>query len=170
MKNVMVDIETLGSRNGSEILSIGAVKFDTKVGVGEKFYRELDCSELGMNRDEATLLWWSQQSPEAQRLLTAQREPYLPVLEAFNEFARGMRVWGYGSTFDNMQLRATYAAAGVKEQWGFREDMCFRTLRTLGAKYNLPYVRIGTHHNALDDALTQAVAAVQILNKMEITL
>lgn len=169
MKNVMVDIETLGSRTGSEILSIGAVYFDHK-GVGDRFYTTVDCTGLGLTQDEDTLKWWSEQSPEARTILTEVRAPAEFAFPAFNAFAEGKRVWGYGSTFDNVQLRAAFQAAGIKPLWTFRDDCCFRTLRLLGAKFNLPYVRIGTHHNAVDDALTQAVAAVQILDRLGVTL
>lgn len=165
----MVDIETLGSRTGSEVLSIGAVYFDSK-GVSGQFYSTVDCAGLGLTQDEDTLKWWSEQSAEARTILTEVRTPAEFAFKAFNEFVDGRRVWGYGSTFDNMQLRAAFAAAGIKPNWTYRDDVCFRTLRLVGAKFNLPYVRIGTHHNALDDALTQAVAAVQILNRLDVTL
>lgn len=170
MKNVMCDIETRGSRNGSEILSIGAVYFDSKNGVGDRFYTTVDCTGLGLTQDEDNLKWWSQQSIEAQEILHEVRTPAALAFSAFNAFASGKRVWGYGSTFDNMQLRAAFEAAGIKPGWTYRDDVCFRTLRLLGAKFNLPYVRIGTYHHALDDALTQAVAAVQILNRMDVSL
>jgi hypothetical protein len=169
MKNVMVDIETLGSKNGSEIISIGAVRFD-KSGVGEGFYTTVDCSELGLKVDPATLEWWSKQSPEAQTILTEKRVHYSESFPAFNDFVNDARLWGFGSTFDNVQLRIALEKAGIKAKWHYREDCCFRTLTKIGAHLNLPWVRIGTHHNAYDDALSQAVYAVQIFQKMGIQL
>jgi hypothetical protein len=41
VKNVMIDIETLGTRPGSVILSIGACRFGAD-GIGEEFYRAID--------------------------------------------------------------------------------------------------------------------------------
>ena len=45
MKHIMIDLETMGNKSYSAIVSIGAVKFDIKTGeTGETFYRNVNLS------------------------------------------------------------------------------------------------------------------------------
>ena len=77
--NVMVDLETLSTKNNATILTIGAIKFNLKDAPGEgeqnTFYMRVNldsCKELGLDIDKNTEKWWNEQSPEARE-------------EAFNE-------------------------------------------------------------------------------------
>ena len=67
--HVMVDIETLGNKSRSVILSISAVKFDIKTGeTFEEFHRTIDlktCLDVGLEINADTFYWWTQQSKEA---------------------------------------------------------------------------------------------------------
>jgi len=69
---VMIDIETLGTEPGCAILSIGAVHF-TAAGRGETLYRNIDrasCEDAGLEIDEETVKWWSEQDEAAQAVLS----------------------------------------------------------------------------------------------------
>ena len=67
-------------------------------------------------------------------------------------------VWGNGATFDNVIIRSAFKAVGLPVPWSFRNDKCYRTVANLLPKERQPALeRSGTAHNALDDAITQAV-------------
>ncbi len=72
MQNVMIDLETLGTRPGSVILSIGAVEFDRDLGLGREFYVELNQASsitAGLTTDDATVDWWLDQEDAARDLI-----------------------------------------------------------------------------------------------------
>lgn len=84
----MLDLETLGTRPGSVITSIGAVKFAAGQ-ITSDFYVRIDMQssvEAGLVIDPATLLWWLQRSEKARSELLAPSVPLRSALEAF-------RVW-----------------------------------------------------------------------------
>jgi DNA polymerase III epsilon subunit-like protein len=65
----MVDIETLGTKPSSTILSIGAVFFDIETGeLGERFYMNIDPKQ-DRSIDPSTVMWWMVQSSEARNSL-----------------------------------------------------------------------------------------------------
>lgn len=175
MKNVMVDLETLGTRAGCTILSIGAVAFDEIKGLGKEFYAVVSkqsCADAGLYVDLDTLGWWNLQSEEAQSVLTQAQDvtiaqPLEVVLKGLNKYliaeGRDVKVWGNGADFDNPILINAYNAVEVKQGWGNWSGRCYRTLKSLYP--NVPLDRSGTHHNALDDAKTQATHAIAIMRQ-----
>ncbi len=175
MKRVMVDIESLDSGNNALILSIGAVEFDPEhhVPTGREFYvaikQDKQVSKWGRTVSESTKAWWAQQSEEARKVLTDPTATYLDTaLGSFAEWFAGqhLTVWGYGSTFDNVVLRNAFHAVGDPCPWGYREDMCYRTLMNLARGLIEVPARTGTHHNALDDARYQAQCAAIYLKRL----
>lgn len=174
MRNVMVDLETLGQAPGCIVLSIGAVAFDDQ-GLGSEFYTVINIDhsvELGLLRNQDTLDWWDKQSPEAQKVLSEAKDKKKSVtvheaIKNFNQYLLpfthgGVKIWGNGANFDNTILAAMYGAAGLKTPWPFWNDRCYRTLKNLYKDIKPEAAREGTYHNALDDAITQARHAVQI--------
>lgn len=176
MNNVMVDLETLGITPGSVILSIGAVAFDlaTKQ-LGKEFYVVIDtpsCLDYGLTTDNSTLQWWQNQSDDARKVLDQAKsiefsKPLYEALLEFDKFLTGfdinsVQIWGNGSDFDNAMLTCAYAAIDRNIPWKFWNNRCFRTVRSLFPEKHLD--RIGTFHNALDDAKTQANHLIKIMN------
>jgi len=177
MRDVMVDLETLGNSPGAAILSIGAVAFDPETGEmdDDGFYTVVNtnsCVCAGLRFDQGTLDWWREQSDEARQVLKEAMSPKAPTLKnaliAFNGYlyARGkdVRVWGNGSDFDNALLAVAYRAADVTPGWKFWNSRCFRTLKNLSPGTTVQ--RLGTYHNALDDARTQAAHALRIFAEL----
>lgn len=178
MKDVMVDLETLGNTPGSAFLSIGAVAFDPDTGEIDDpgFYSVVNvhsCVIAGLRFDQDTLDWWAKQSEAARQVLKEAWSPNAPRLaDALHGFSRyvhehggaSARVWGNGADFDNALLTAAFKAAGIAPGWKFWNSRCFRTLKNLYPKITVE--RIGTFHNALDDAKTQAVHALRIFAEM----
>lgn len=170
MNNVMVDLETLGNGSNSAIIALGAVEFDPVTGeLGREFYENIDaqsCVDFGLQMDVSTVMWWMQQSDEARAVFKKGGARLPAVLSQFGDWLpHGAVVWGNGASFDNAILSNAYRKVHGEQPWKFWNDRCYRTLKTL--RPDVQFVRGGTHHNALDDAKTQAVHAVAILQAME---
>jgi hypothetical protein len=167
--NVMVDLETLGTTPNSSIVSIGAVKFSS-AGVGDEFYQTINlqsCKDAGLDIDPSTVAWWMGQSNEARAVFNSKGKDLPDVLEAFTKFigienVGNVKVWGNGANFDNVILVNAYRRTGIKAPWQFYNDRCYRTIKSMFKKIEME--RTGTHHNALDDAKSQAEHLVRILN------
>jgi len=172
MPDVMLDLETLGTRPGCAILSIGAVAFDRHSGhLGEEFYivvNRKSCAAKGMKEDAATLQWWLKQSVEARKVLEeADVAPnglggalvqFTAFLQQFGR--RDLYIFGNGSDFDQPILSECYDRIGYPLPWLYYNNRCFRTLKDV-ARLKFEPKRYGTHHNALDDAKSQALQAIE---------
>jgi hypothetical protein len=174
--DVMLDLETLGTRPGCAILSIGAVMFDVDSGqLGPEFYEVVNrksCAKHGLLEDQSTLDWWSKQSDEARKVLIdadSSQQGLGGALIAFTGYLgkfgkRDLRVWGNGADFDQPIINECFVKLGYPLPWIWYNNRCYRTLRWLGnvkAEH-----RHGVAHNALDDAKTQATNAINILKKL----
>lgn len=174
MKHVMVDLETMGRGPGCPILSIGAVEFD-HTGLGREFYEVAHMPTqiiLGLQVDPDTERWWGEQTVKARKVLTEAHQPNqtsLPlVLENFAAWLpKDACVWGNGADFDNSILAYAYKQCGMASPWAFWNSRCFRTLKSFS---DVRTPRIGTHHNALDDAKTQALNAIAIVSALGMSL
>lgn len=171
MRDVMLDLETFGSRPGSVIVSIGAVKMDLERGlVGEGFYRAIDpvtSQRLGLTLDASTVTWWLGQSEPARQAVCnpAAKVHLAEALRSFTDFiGTEATIWGNGADFDNVLLAAAYDAAGSVPPWKFWNNRCYRTMKSLFPDVKLE--RAGTHHNALDDAISQADHLVRIMKAL----
>ena len=169
MKNVMVDLETLGTSSNAVIIAIGAVEFCKDAGLGRSFYEVIDpqsCVDQGLKIDVSTVMWWMKQSDAARAAFDQpNRHMNAVLLEFALWFPGGAALWGNGATFDNVILNNAYESARIKRPWERWSDRCYRTLKNLRPDIKLD--RDGTHHHALDDAKTQALHAIQILKAME---
>lgn len=157
MNHIMLDLETFGTEAGSAIASIGAVRFD-ETEIGDSFYACVDltsCQTHGLRFDASTITWWMSQSDEARQALAVHPVSLPTALESFAAWVgKPDAVWGNGATFDNVIIAAAFRACGIKQPWRYSQDRCYRTLA--GLCPNTPIERSGTHHNAKDDAITQA--------------
>lgn len=170
--NVMVDLETLGNGSSAVIVSIGACKFDVLTGIAdETFYAVVDpetCVAAGMQMDTSTVVWWMSQREEARKVFSDPAA--VPIEDALHSFSawypEGAALWGNGASFDNTILASAYRLTGLQAPWKFWDDRCYRTLKNLSPAIH--YERVGTHHNALDDALSQAGHAIKILKALGI--
>ncbi len=174
MKEIMLDIETLGIVPGSVIIQIGAVDFDLD-NIGEGFKINISkqsCLDVKMKVDPSTVRWWQKQSPEALASISA--EPRVPITEALEKFnawfesVGGDAVWGNGATFDNVLMDIAYRVTRVPRPWHFVKDRDLRTLAAVGEMMGIvePRVNHGTAHDGLDDAISQAKWAQNILRRM----
>lgn len=175
--DAMVDIETLGTRLGSIILSIGAVAFDPKTGkMGEEFYCNIhtwSCVGAGLLCDMGTIDWWRKQSEEAKKRFYDPEPVDLGYgLTLFSNWfgkERLIGIWSHGLTFDIPMLTVAMERLGKRVPWNFKNARDTRTLFDLcPADFGREVVmdKGGTAHHALSDAKYQAklvIAAMKAL-------
>lgn len=166
---IMLDLETLGTSPGSAILAIGAVHF-CEGQIFTNFYQRIDlksCIEVGLQIDPQTVLWWLKQ-PDGPRLeISNPGTPIREVLKTFQAWVfglgefEGVEVWGNGAAFDNVLLSVAFEKCGILRPWKYSNDRCYRTVKNIFPNSEL--ARDGTHHNALDDARSQAMHLMAML-------
>lgn len=169
MRNIMLDLETMGTSPGCVILSIGAVEFTDHI-VGE-FHAHIDVkssTDAGLLLEAPTVMWWLGQSKEAQQsLLDADTVSLHDALEAFvDTFDWGnTRVWANGASFDFPIIKAAFEAVGGNIPWAYYNEMDHRTLKNLVGKdvYKKLQVKPNLAHDALSDARAQALTAIDIM-------
>lgn len=165
MRDVMLDLETMGQGPEAAIVSIGAVEFDRErreVGDGVHILVDLRSSvQSGGVMDPDTVLWWLKQSDQARTHLNSGHPLHVAVaLQQLTIFLksccelRDVRIWGNGSDFDNVILASAYRRLQLEVPWKFWNNRCYRTWKNEHPDARLE--RVGTHHNALDDAVSQA--------------
>jgi len=164
MRDLMIDIETLGTAPGSVILSIGAVAFDAETGeFGEEYYAAIDpqsCIDLGLSVDMSTLKWWMAQSEEARSAAFAGSDYLSKALYDLHQFvanAEPSRVWAKPPSFDLVLLESAYRACAIDIPFHYRTN---RDCRTLFDITGAVQPDVGTTHNALDDAKSQALGVI----------
>lgn len=169
MRDVMVDLETMGVGNDAAIVSIGAVQFDPETGeLGSEFYEVVDlssCLEAGLTMDGSTIMWWMGQSDSARKAFSTPTGSLAEILTRLSEWLPNRpKIWGNGATFDNIILRSAYKALSMDVPWRYYDERCFRTLKKEVPVASVPFK--GVHHNALDDARYQAQCAIEIFNSL----
>jgi len=164
---IMIDLETFGTKPGSVIVSLGAVKFDDRK-ILEEFYERIDaesCTKLGLKINPATVMFWLTQPDEPRNEICKPGKPLQEVLLNFTQWVgtEDLEVWGNGATFDNVLLSCAYDVAGLNRPWKYSGDRCYRTVKNLYPEIEME--REGVLHNALDDARDQAKHLIKILRE-----
>lgn len=159
----MVDIETLGTRAGDVVLSLGACLFNID-GVYSEIYMTIDPQDskaLGLKAQKSTLEWWAKQSENARAEAFKGELSVATALKMFSMWLpKDTKVWGNGANFDNVLIAGVYRAAKTDLPWKFWDDRCYRTVKNLFPAIKME--RTGTHHHALDDAISQANHLIEI--------
>lgn len=176
--HVMLDLETLGTKPGCPILSIGATTFLTTV--PERFYQVIQEQQVLMDLpDPDTVAWWKQQSEAAQREIFGNDQA-LDICSSLTLFVQWLNyikqdpgahivIWGKGANFDEPILREAFSRYNIPYPISGKHSMCFRTLELIGkmARIQVPDF-IGDRHNALADAEHQAQYAELIFDDLSI--
>ena len=182
--HVMLDFETMGVGSNAVIASIGAVLFnledtDTEESIrsdeSRMFYKIVDmedCIKRGLIVDASTVYWWLTQSEEARKEIGKEGRLKLPeTLNEFSKFVLGRSrttnkcLWGNGADFDNVILKNAYQTVGLEYPFTRWASRCFRTMKGLVPKLNVP--QVGTSHNALDDAIYQVLYLQEVYKKLQ---
>lgn len=173
MKDVMIDLETFGNGKNACVVQIGACYFDRVTGeVGETLKYNVDArsaAESGAQLDADTVYWWLSQSKEAVASVTADPKQSIDfVFRQLNGFLdKAQCIWSH-ATFDFVIVMETFKRLGIKPSFSFRAARDIRTLVDL-AKLDTKLFRrtVGTHHDALDDAIFQVNYCVAALNLLK---
>ena len=179
MKHIMLDLETLDTTSSAVVISIGAVAFDPETtALGDMFYVEFTTDlqaqqRLGRTISADTVTWWMQQGAAAKQIFAdpapegVRRVSTAQGLAEFASFiarhgGKKVELWGNGADFDNVIIGSLFDTFGLVKPWSYGRNRCYRTMKNLGIGPRNPKSREGVHHNALDDAITQAVHLQEI--------
>lgn len=178
MNDLMVDIETLGTKPGSPVIAIGAVFFDIMSGeLGERFYGKIDVEDaMRYSRISGdTFKWWMAQNDAARREATSG---FMSANEVFADFYNFMSVnanlgkmcpWGNGASFDITILEVSFERIlGKPAPWKFWNVQDVRTIKRVGESvgHKYPHDLKGVAHKAIDDAIHQAKYVAYYWQKM----
>ena len=181
--DIVIDIETLGTKPGCVILEIGACAIDPDTGaITANFSRRLDevfVNDRPFDADmRATIEWWhgSKGLSDTYSALIRRgtpgmfpRDPRDPRadLEAFAAWFKNqtsaadpnrVRIWANGPQFDFVILRASFDRYGVECPWPFWQERCVRTALEMAdyKKGSVLWSERGPRHRALNDARHEA--------------
>lgn len=179
-KQVVIDLETLGTHAGAAFVAVGAVAFDLDKGTDESDTFEMVVSlETALDvgtMTPGTLKWWMEQSSEAQRQTFLREgedvETVLLHLKQFllkrseREDLSDVHVWGNSDKFDLGILEDKYHKCGIAVPWHYGREQNVRTVLLL-AKHILGMTKPAfpkdlTPHRCLHDAIYQARYVVEM--------
>jgi hypothetical protein len=188
--DIMLDLETLGTKPGCAVLSIGAKVFDPyadgtqpPVPPRQPFYRNIDLFTslmVGLTVDEGTLTWWRKQDKAAQDALFPSKVSPLDAIGDFIHWLNNLypmtnvniNIWAKSPGFDCHVLEHVANLVELPLPWDFRN---FRDVRTIVAASGIDEKSItatGTgrvHHNALDDCDVQILLVQAAYRKLNLT-
>lgn len=175
--HIMLDLETMGNKPNAAITAIGAVAYndETKEEVST-FYRIVNLEDSvgsGLTMDASTVLWWMQQEQDAKSIYSEiNQDTSYGLKHALHDYTHWVKLfntdrvltWGNGVGFDNVILRNAYDKTGIPCPFPFYNDRCYRTLKNMHKDVKLE--RVGTYHNALDDARSQMNHLIAIFEEV----
>lgn len=171
-EHTMLDLETLGTKPGCAILSIGAVEFDIETGnTGREFYQKVNlrsCIDAGLDIDPDTLLWWMNQDESARQVFNNEYLASLrDALKYFSDFCNpNTQIWGNSASFDCGILSEVYNKTSIPIPWKFYNERDVRTLVSFDPKIKKDMVFEGVKHNAVDDCRHQIKYCSEIWKKL----
>jgi hypothetical protein len=167
--NCMIDLETLATHPNAIILSIGCIKFDLEdrniasdiLQNGEKsFYRRItisSCEDIGLEKENSTVEWWSKQSYEMRREvgLTDEKVDTSHIKNVLSDLNKWIgrsdyTVWCNGASFDFPILSNAYRKCGLIPFWKFWNERDCRTVFALHKKQLKNYTGNDAHNALLD--------------------
>jgi hypothetical protein len=160
-KDLMIDLETMSDGPDAAIVSIGAVWFDLRSGrTGDEFKVNVSLEssvEVGLKISPASVLWWMNQSKEAQEAFL--KGPRISLQEALCKLSlfigkRDIKVWAKGPSFDLVILKSAYKACCLTPPWKYYNERCVRTMvdfLPLNLKMQPEHVR----HSVIEDCQQQ---------------
>lgn len=165
MNRLMLDFETLDVAECPVILSMGAVVFNEN-GIVDSFFEKIDqqsCIDIGFTVSVETLLWWEEQSDAAKKAAfggtTNIGYAMSMLVQMYIKHECG-EIWSKGAIADIRWANNILDKLGLQKPWKFWEEMCFRTYLKYSPKVD--FQPVGEAHNALDDAMNQALQFILI--------
>jgi hypothetical protein len=165
--HMMLDLETMGNKSKSAIISIGAVEFDISSGeTGREFYVKVNlqsCFDRGLIANGSTIEWWLMQNEEARKMAADGNGVSIAVaLQQFRSFIDSLgrdtvQIWGNGARFDIGILEDAHDACQLSNPWNFRNERDVRTLVSFAPKVKKKAVfnTNGIQHDPIADCKFQ---------------
>jgi len=172
--DLMIDLETLGNTSNSAIVQIGACYFDRNTGeIGRCFLIDMIIDDACKHGEinASTIVWWLQQSKEAQDSVFGERPVRVILKSALSEFTRTMTegvvsVWCHVD-FDWVILQNAYKSVELKFPFAYWQRKDLRTIIDIAdVNPKKDFVNEGIAHNALDDCKFQVKYTVGCFNKL----
>lgn len=145
-----------------------------------------DYRKYPLTRDPETVEWWNNQTLQAQAAFANPvdlREgclqfaiwlesinPKIPVPrypDAIN--GEHVRIWANGPQFDVSILAEVYHAVGLPVPWYYRAPRDFRTITDAAGMTREEFSNYGDAHNALHDAIAQAMTVCEAYKRLGLT-
>lgn len=172
----VIDLETLDTEPTAVILSIGIVAFNAHeldstetITADRQYYHFPKIQEqidAGRTISYSTLYWWNEQA------VMARNETFKPegnrlsgedIARSFSSFItarctnpKHVRLWGNGSSFDNVILRSYLKTFGAQSPVPWWQDRDMRTVKEFNQKQPPPGMS-GIMHVAINDAIHEAM-------------
>lgn len=182
MADIIIDIETLGTKPGCVILEIGACAMDPRTGrITANFSRRIkqavtftDLLKLSLydhcDKDlRKTVAWWTEDMDKSillHRILSGGVETDRALKEFADWFGmqvlghtpETVRIWANGPAFDIAILKSAYDGYGFERPWVCWQERCVRTaLEQAGyERGSVGWIERGPRHRALNDARHEA--------------
>jgi exodeoxyribonuclease VIII len=171
--DVMIDLETLGTRPDAKILQIGAVFFEAKprgkILNNKPFNKYCKIQDDLGSEDHDTLAFWFGQIAgnkahpmvlglveKAELMNDVLADLLAWPLEFGVTWGEVDTVWAKPSNFDLPILASAFNKFGIEAPWDHRSTRCLRTLLSVTGEPAVDWSGL-THHDALDDAIGQAM-------------
>lgn len=170
MNDVMIDIETMGTRSTSMIVQIGACYFDRTTGkIGNTFKVNVENPVDKFTVDWQTIKFWLEAGDEARKSITASGAvPIHEALIALSHFLKDATyIWSH-ATFDIPILMNALNQFDIKLPVRYTRMRDIRTLLDLAEYEPSHNTRTDTHHDALDDCKFQVAYCVKAMKKLKI--
>lgn len=167
MLDLMIDLETFGTKSNAVVVSISVVVFDMATGdTSSVFDIGVDIKDQLVNGrfiDKDTIEWWSKQSLQAKEsLCEIDSMPTALALNSLNAFItnnfkdlKNVNLWGNGATFDNVIIRSLFSDFNIDFVLPYWCDKDVRTLTYLTGINPKDFEFKGTAHKGIDDCLHQ---------------
>ena len=177
MNSLMIDIETLDTKDSAIVLSIGGCVFNGESLLSietlkrKSIYLELNPYEQetkGRTISASTLFWWTKQkSPGLNKFNKESYDSIKYSLNTLNQFITEYAVksiWSKSPSFDMVILNSLFNDFDMKLPVDFRNWYDVRTINLIRKILDIPFPPFnGEVHNALDDAVNQALTINQVV-------
>jgi len=183
--DLMIDVETLGTKPNSAILSFAFVQMDFKNNKLGHFLEVApininSCQRVGMKVDGASIDWWFSQTKENQLSLKRAKDGHQVLIKEAAQAAgewivtrfgdKPVRVWGDSARFDVGLMANMFASCGFKMPWDFKNEMCYSTLKTMHPATPTEFRTGRADSEPLGTAAWQATHLLKLNKKHELAL
>jgi len=166
--NIILDLETLSTREDAAIIQIGAVVtsescFKLPDGIPIEFEQTIryeDCIAGEFHVENVTMEWWEKQDRQTRAQVFSGQDSYESAFGEFSDWIKAIEaegfdvaIWGNGSDFDNRLLNYSLSSFGFTNVWKYWNNRCLRTLIALADIEKPPRIpEYERQHTALGDA------------------